>query len=96
MFRPQKVLCKACIVPARSLLCRLAAFSATSKVDPQGENFSQGNDGSKGKPLSMDFTAARRRLNIVPRFLRLGALVLLLLLRLLLLLELLLLLFLHT
>lgn len=44
----------------------------------------------------MDFTAARRRLNIVPRFLRLGALVLLLLLRLLLLLELLLLLFLHT
>lgn len=43
----------------------------------------------------MDFTAARRRLNIVPRFLRLGALVLLLLLRLLLLLELLLLL-LHT
>ena len=28
---------KACIVPARSLLCRLAAFSATSKVDPQGK-----------------------------------------------------------
>ena len=30
---------KACIVPARSLLCRLAAFSATSKVDPQGKTF---------------------------------------------------------
>ena len=90
----QKVLlCKACIVPARSLLCRLAAFSATSKVDPQGKK--KHNQMMHGKPF-MDFTAARRRLNIVPRFLRLGALVLLLLLRLLLLLELLLLLFLHT